>query len=62
MILKYIGNDQKIWKEIVISEKDVSFCDVGNVIRLRVWNTYSGLPLTLDYSSLEKLNKDWRDI
>ena len=62
MVLKYIGNDQKVWKEIVISEKDVSFCDVGNVIRLRVWNTCSGLPLTLDYSSLEKLNKDWRDI
>ena len=62
MVLKYVGNDKKVWKEIVISEKDVSFCDVDNVIRLRVWNTCSGLPLTLDYSSLEKLNKDWRDI
>ena len=62
MILKYIGHDQKVWKEIVISEKDVSFCDVGNAIRLRVWSTCSGLPLALDYNSLEELNKDWRDV
>ena len=62
MVLKYIGHDQEVWKEIVISEKDVSFCDVGDSIRLRVWNTYSGYPLTLDYSSLEKFNKDWRDV
>lgn len=62
MTLKYIGHDQKVWKEIVISEKDVSFCVPGNVIRLRVWHTYSGLPLILDYNSLEELNKDWRDV
>lgn len=62
MTLKYIGHDQKVWKEIVISEKVVSFCVPGNVIRLRVWHTYSGRPLILDYNSLEELNKDWRDV
>lgn len=61
MMLHYKGTDKAILKEIVISEKDVGICDIGDEIMVRVWNTVSGIPVTLRYKSLTELLKDWGD-
>ena len=59
MKLKYKGKDKAVWKEFVISEKDVGICDIGDEIMVRVWNTVSRIPVTLRYKSLTELLKDW---
>lgn len=61
MMLHHKGTDTAVWKEIVISEKDVGVCDIGDEIMVRVWNTVSGIPVTLRYKSLTELLKDWGD-
>lgn len=61
MMLQYKGTDKTVWKEIVISEKDVGICDIGDEIMVRVWDTVSGIPVTLRYKSLTELLKDWVD-
>ena len=61
MMLHYKGTDAAVWKEIVISEKDVGVCDIGDEIMVRVWNTVSGIPVTLRYKSLTELLKDLGD-
>ena len=61
MMLHYKGTDTAVWKGIVISEKDVGVCDIGDEIMVRVWNTVSGIPVTLRYKSLTELLKDWGD-
>ena len=61
MMLHYKGTDKAVWKELVISEHDVGICDIGDEIMVRVWNTVSGIPVTLRYKSLTELLKDWGD-
>ena len=61
MKLKYKGKDKTVWKELVISEKDVGICDIGDEIMISAWDTVSGIPVTLRYKSLSELLKDWED-
>ena len=61
MMLHYKGTDKAVWKEIVISEKDVGICDIGDELMIRVRDTASGIPVTLRYKSLTELLKDWGD-
>ena len=61
MKLKYKGKDKTVWKELVISEKYVGICDIGDEIIISVWDTVSGIPVTLRYKSLSELLKDWED-
>lgn len=62
MKLKYKGHDEKCLKEFVVSEKEVGFCDIGDDLVIRIWNTVSGIPMTLKYKSLSAFLKDWTDI
>ena len=61
MKLKYKGNNSTVWKEIVISEKDVFICDVGDALTVRIFSTVSGFPLILRYNTISDFLKDWED-
>lgn len=61
MLLHYKGTVTAVWKEFAISEKDVGICDIGDELMVRVWDTVSGIPVTLRYKSLIELLKDWED-
>ena len=52
---------QQFGKRSLSPKKDVGVCDIGNEIMVRVWNTVSGIPVTLRYKSLTELLKDWGD-
>lgn len=61
MMLHYKGTDKAVWKEFIISGKYVGICDIGDEIMVSVWDTVSGIPVTLRYKSLTELLKDWED-
>lgn len=61
MKIHYKGTDKEVWKEIVLSEKDVFICDVGDALRVRIFSTVSGFPLILRYNTISDFLKDWED-